>query len=284
MSENIYQIFTSNPAATMLSTDLLYLGRSPYNTSDDFAITFANFVASIGTSTPTASTIVRYDANLNISANNFIPGFQSIATAAATTTLNVASPHTTQFTGSTTQTVLMPVVSTLAVDGFQYLIVNSSSGIVTVESSGGNTIQAMAPGSTLMLMNIAITGTTAASWFWQYIISETGNSFAYTSVSGTSQAATGNNAYILNNAAATTVTLPTSASSTIGDTIKIKGRSAAAWIIQANTSQIITLGGASSTSAGTATSAAGTDSLQLVYVASNVWSVDWALSTGITLA
>jgi hypothetical protein len=108
--------------------------------------------------------------------------------------------------------------------------------------------------------------------------------FTYNSVSGTTQTAVGGNAYILNNAAATTVTLPTSGSSTIGDTIKVKGRSSAAWIIQANTSQIITYGATQSTSAGTATSAAGTDSIQLVYVASNEWSVDWALSSGIVLA
>lgn len=107
---------------------------------------------------------------------------------------------------------------------------------------------------------------------------------SYTSVSGTSQALAGGSAYIFNNAAATTGTLPASGSCTIGDTIKIKGRSAAPWIIQANTGQTITYGSVSSSTAGTATSAAGTDSLQLVYVASNVWSVDWALSYGIILA
>lgn len=108
--------------------------------------------------------------------------------------------------------------------------------------------------------------------------------FVYNSVSGTTQALLGGNAYIFNNAAATTGTLPTSGSSTIGDTIKIKGRSSASWIIQANTGQIITYGATSSSVAGTATSALGTDSLQLVYVASNEWSIDWALSSLITLA
>jgi len=109
-------------------------------------------------------------------------------------------------------------------------------------------------------------------------------SLTYNSVSGTTQAAIAANAYILNNASATTVTLPTSASSTIGDTIKIKGRSSAAWIIQANTSQVIKLGSVSSSAAGTATSASGSDSIQLVYVAADEWSVDWALSSAIVLA
>lgn len=104
------------------------------------------------------------------------------------------------------------------------------------------------------------------------------------SVSGTSQAMTAGHCYIFNNAGATTGTLPTSASSAIGDTIKIKGRSSAAFIIQANTSQIITYGATQSTSAGTATSAAGSDSIQLVYVAANKWSVDFSVSSGFVLA
>lgn len=108
--------------------------------------------------------------------------------------------------------------------------------------------------------------------------------FIPVSVSGTSQTMVSGRAYIFNNTAATTGTLPTSASSIIGDTIKIKGRSNAAWIIRANTSQVIKLGSVSSSAAGTATSALGSDSIQLVYVASNEWSIDWALSSAIVLA
>jgi len=53
MAQNINQIFIANPAAAMVSTDLLYLGRSPFAAADDFAITWANIQASIisGTST-----------------------------------------------------------------------------------------------------------------------------------------------------------------------------------------------------------------------------------------
>ena len=47
MSKNIEQIYTANPATTVLGTDLFYLGRSPYNTADDFAITGSNLMASI---------------------------------------------------------------------------------------------------------------------------------------------------------------------------------------------------------------------------------------------
>lgn len=170
MSQNIQQIFVANPASSMVSTDLLYLGRSPYDTTDDFAITFANFVASIGTATPTASTIPRWDAHVNMSANNFLEGYATTATAAATTTLTVSSAYNQYFTGTTTQTAVMPVVTTLAL-GHPFRIVNNSTGVVTVQSSGANTIQTMAAGSTLYLTCIAITGTTAASWDAQYIVS-----------------------------------------------------------------------------------------------------------------
>lgn len=158
-------------------------------------------------------------------------------------------------------------------------------GITTTPSNGqipiGNgttyTAATITAGSGISITNgsasITIASTGAAS-----------GGFVYTSVSGTSQAAVAGNAYILNNVAATTVTLPASGSSTIGDTIKIKGRSSASWIIQANTSQIIVFDGTSSTTAGTVTSAAGTDSVQLVYVAANEWSVDWAVSSGLVLA
>lgn len=162
MSQNIYQIFQANPASSMISTDILYLGRSPYNTTDDFAITFANFVASIGVTTPTASTIPLWDANKNLSANNFLSAYTTTATAAATTTLTVASTFYQFFTGATTQTVIMPVTSTLVL-GQSYLIVNNSSGVVTVESSGTNTIQAMAANTQMEVVCIG-SGTTAASW------------------------------------------------------------------------------------------------------------------------
>ena len=117
-----------------------------------------------------------------------------------------------------------------------------------------------------------------------YIPSSRTAGFKPVSVSDTSQALVAGEAYIFNNAAATTGTLPLSADSVIGDTIKIKGRSSAPWIIQANTGQIITNGATQSSSAGTATSNLGTDSLQLMYVASNEWSIDWSNSVVITLA
>lgn len=120
-------------------------------------------------STPTANFISKWDANSNMSGNNFLSGYTTTATAAATTTLTVASTYQQYFTGSTTQTVVLPVTSTLVL-GQSFYIVNNSSGVVTVQSSGGNTIQAMAANTALLVTCILTSGTSAASWSSTYII------------------------------------------------------------------------------------------------------------------
>jgi hypothetical protein len=46
MSQTLDQIFIANPASSLVSTDLIYLSRSPYTPGHDFGITAANFIAS----------------------------------------------------------------------------------------------------------------------------------------------------------------------------------------------------------------------------------------------
>ncbi len=116
---------------------------------------------------PTVSSFAGWDSNKNLSSNNFLPGYTTTVTAAGTTTLTVTSTYEQFFTGTTTQTILMPVTSTLTL-GFPFYIVNNSTGNVTVQSSGGNNIQVMAAGTTAYLTCILTTGTTAASWNCEY--------------------------------------------------------------------------------------------------------------------
>lgn len=89
--------------------------------------------------------------------------YSTTATAAGTTTLTSASTFLQFFTGATTQNCDLPVTSTLNL-GFSFFIVNNSTGVVTVRSSGGNTVQAMAAGTCLEVICILTSGTTAASW------------------------------------------------------------------------------------------------------------------------
>jgi len=92
-----------------------------------------------------------------------VDGYATTATAAGTTTLTFASMYQQYFTGSTTQTVVMPVASTCYV-GWKIRIVNNSSGVVTVQSSGANTIYAVPAGGDVLFTCILASGTTAASW------------------------------------------------------------------------------------------------------------------------
>lgn len=116
------------------------------------------------------------DDNGNIIGVNLAPGLVSIATAAGTTTLTVASKGTQVFTGTTTQTVALPVVSTLPQIGFQFFIINDSSGAVTVNSSGGNAVQVMAASTRAIFTCVLLTGTSAASWATAYVVTGIGGS------------------------------------------------------------------------------------------------------------
>ncbi len=97
------------------------------------------------------------------SANNFISGYATTATATATTTLVAGSAYQQFFTGTLTQNVDMPVTSTITI-GQSWLIVNNSNQIITVRSSGGNNILAMPAGTNSHITCIAQAGTTASDW------------------------------------------------------------------------------------------------------------------------
>lgn len=89
--------------------------------------------------------------------------YTTIATAAGTTVLTNASTYYLIFTGTSTQTVTLPVTSTIAT-GWSYHIVNNSTGNITVNSSGGNLVITVLPGTTAMATCIGTTLTTAADW------------------------------------------------------------------------------------------------------------------------
>jgi hypothetical protein len=104
--------------------------------------------------------------------NNIKMGYSTTATAAGTTTLTVASNYRQFFTGSTTQTIVLPVTSTL-VTGMAYEIENNSTGTLTVNSSGGNLVGTIPAGVCAHAVCIGTTLTTAADWDWDYISTTT---------------------------------------------------------------------------------------------------------------
>lgn len=126
------------------------------------------------TTSPAATSFAGWDANKNLSANSFIPGYATTATAAGTTTLTVSSAEQQYFTGTTTQTIILPVASTLVL-GQQFIISNLSTGILTINSSGGNLVGVLSGISgnttpTAICTVILASGTTAASWSVQYSV------------------------------------------------------------------------------------------------------------------
>lgn len=131
--------------------------------------------STIGATTPSTGAFTTLSATgVSTLSNVVLPvidniklGYTTTATAAGTTTLTVTSNNQQFFTGTTTQTVVLPVTSTLAL-GLSYLIVNNSTGVLTIQSSGANTITLVPAGATVRFTCILITGTTAASWSFAF--------------------------------------------------------------------------------------------------------------------
>jgi len=109
-----------------------------------------------------ANSVVLRDANQNVTANNFLAGYTSTATAGGTTTLTVASTQYQRFTGTTTQTVKLPDATTLQ-KGFVFNINNGSTGNLTIVDNASTTLDTIISGSIdnwVLLDN----STTAGTW------------------------------------------------------------------------------------------------------------------------
>jgi hypothetical protein len=119
--------------------------------------------------TATASSVALRDANANLSVANILEGYTTTATAAGTTVLTVSSNSDQYFTGSSTQTVTLPVAATL-VNGQSWWLTNISTGVVTVNTSGGNLLATM-PARTQAIVQCVNTagGTGTASWSVTFI-------------------------------------------------------------------------------------------------------------------
>ena len=142
--------------------------------SAPLAIIYGGTAKSTVTIAPTATSWAGWDTSSNLSANNFVKGYATTATASTTTTLVTGSAYQQYFTGSLSQTVVMPVTSTLVL-GQAWDIVNNSTQSVTLQSSGLNTIIVLLTGTQAVITCILTTGTTAASWSYTDTNITTGN-------------------------------------------------------------------------------------------------------------
>ena len=119
-------------------------------------------VSTTGTTNNTNDALVRRDSAGNIQASNLLITASVIVTAAGTTTLSISSRFKQIFTGTTTQTVVLP--TTFVNAGFSWKIYNRSTGTVTVQSSSGDTVQALASNTQAEFTAISNTPTTSAHW------------------------------------------------------------------------------------------------------------------------
>ncbi len=151
------------------SDTLVDLGSTQTLTSKTLTTPVINGLATGSgvTSAATASTLASRDANANLSADNFITGYATTSLAVGTLTLTVDSTQQQFFTGIGALTATLPDTSTLVL-GHNFLFTNRSSGLVTIESFGSNTVQVIAVASYASITCISTSVNTAAAWSVSY--------------------------------------------------------------------------------------------------------------------
>lgn len=95
--------------------------------------------------------------------NESYNGFTTTATAGGTTTLTFASAATQEFTGTSNQTVVLPITYNLF-PGFSYTIINNSTGVLTVNSSTPDLLATIPAGGKLTATVMTVSTTNAAAW------------------------------------------------------------------------------------------------------------------------
>lgn len=206
------------------------------------------------------------------SANAAIPVWStsSYADTYAVSTILYASSSNTVTGLATTNRASLSTNSTgvptwLALTDGQ-IVVGSSAGSPAAASLTAGTGISITPGSNSI--SIAATGAAGIAW---------------ANISGTTQAAAVNTGYVVGNASATTITLPTTAP--LGSVVIIQGKGAGGFILAAGAGQTIQVGQSATSTAGSVTSAAAFDAIQVVCITANTtWATSYVLSSGVTTA
>ncbi|MGU3500902.1 hypothetical protein [Mycobacterium sp. C31M] len=97
-----------------------------------------------------------------ISSSRWVATVSTTTTAAGSTTMTLTSSEVQVFTGSTTHTCILPTTNIVA--GVRHIIINNSTGTVTVNASGGATVIALAAGDRATVVALQTTPTTNAHW------------------------------------------------------------------------------------------------------------------------
>lgn len=222
----------------------------------------------------------------NNSVNTSLSGQTGTGTFVGSTSPTLVTPALgTPASGVLTNCTGLPVGTGLAIATNSSVLVAGSTGtpawsstmtngqVIIGSTSATPTAATLTAGSGISITNGAASIT----------IASTTSGMTWSTVSGTTQSAAVNNGYITNNAGAVTVTLPTTFA--IGDAVEIKGLGAGGWVLAAGTATTIRIGSSVTSSAGSLTSANQYDTVKVTgLVANTTWSVDYAFSSGLTVA
>jgi hypothetical protein len=176
IAKNLYVGVNANVAGTLGVTGVATFSAAPIYSS----LTASSAVATDAskglvsvTNTGTGNNVLGTAPTISLPViDNIKMGYSTTATAAGTTTLTISSNYRQFFTGTLAQTIVLPVTSTL-VTGIAYEIENNSTGLLTVNSSGGNLVGTIPAGVCAHAVCIGTTLTTAADWDWDYISTTT---------------------------------------------------------------------------------------------------------------
>ena len=182
--------------------------------------------------------------------------------------VNIASSGLVRYDGAGTFTGV-------TVTNHNVLLGAASNGITSLALTNGQ----LAIGSTGADPSAATltsgTGVSITNGAGSITVNALGGGLTWTVVTGTSQAAAVNNAYIANNAGLVTVTLP--ATSAVGDTVAVTGiNNATGWKVAQNAGNQIFFGSTNTTSGtgGSLASSATRDTVYLVCMTANAtWNV-----------
>ena len=141
------------------------------------AINLVGNTAAVWVDYPSGKSVYK-DANGNVSANSFTPGWTSNTTASATTTLTVISSYYQRFVGTLTQTVILPDATTVSL-GQGFILDNDSTGNVTLLANGGGALGAAVPGMAAFIF-CENNSTAAGSWSGYMFVPGAGPSGAVT--------------------------------------------------------------------------------------------------------
>ena len=174
------------------------------------------------------------------------------------TTVGSSSTETIQLTGLTNHAVLVGAgTSTIT------KLALATNGQVLLGSTGADPVFGTLTGTG------GITFTTGAG---SLVINGTGGGISWTEITGTSQSASVNNAYVANNAGLVTITLP--ANFALGDVIRVAGLGTGLWSLVANTGDVINFGSSPTSAGGSLTATNRYDAIEVVgSVVNGVWNV-----------